>query len=536
MSSSKPRRRKRIAAQAVAEAPLPRRQFWEWALLAAFLLLLGFDLAHHPMWRDEMQPWLFGRDSSSIPDLFRNLHYEDHPRLWYILLHLASLVTHNAEVVQALNFLVVGSAMFLFIRFCPAPFYLKALAVFGYYFVYEWGAISRNYGLGMLFCFAFCVLLPRRRKSYLELGALLFLATQSDDYAAILALGLVGFLILEALMNPEAREWARARKFEIAVCLLVIVAGALVSFWTGIPRPDATVTNLAVKRSFTINIINAFGALCDGFLPLPEPSLLGAWGWGMIGHTLLGPMVVHAVIGVFLFVATLLFFRRCRLVQLTYLGGALLLLLAAYAKAENYARHAGHFYLWFLICLWLARSVQGQGDSPESKPFHLSSIQLAFLCPLLVFLIGDTIFLSIAGYAYPFSRGRDVAEYIENNHLQDLPIFGYPDFTGIPVSGYLDRKMYYPDTHRWGSFVIETNKRETNWDENKIYQAIIDFAAQGHPDFLVVLDQPFLTERDGRIMELTHFGNLTKLVSMYPAMDGDEVYWLFRYTSPPPGS
>ncbi len=137
-----------------------------------------------------MQPWLFARQSDSIADLLKNLHYETHPRLWYLILFGVSRFTANPAAAQAANFLIIGAAMTLFVWFCPMRFYIKALTVFGYYFVYEWGSTSRNYALGVLFCFAFCAAFRKREKGLLPLALLLFLASQSNLCATAIAGGL----------------------------------------------------------------------------------------------------------------------------------------------------------------------------------------------------------------------------------------------------------------------------------------------------------------------------------------------------------
>jgi hypothetical protein len=499
------------------------------------VLVCGFDIAHHAMWRDEMQPWLFARDSSSILDLFKNMRYETHPRLWYMILWVVSRVWTNPGAMQVTHLLVIASAVALFVRYCPLPFHLKIPTVFGYYFVYEWGAMSRNYALGVLFCFAACVLFPKRDKGYWPLAVTLFLATQANHFAALLAMAIGGILILEAIIDPEVRARIGARKLEIALCLFLVYGGALLAFWIGIPQPDAGASNFDLSISSGAKILHAFAALWDGFVPLPEPTLLGSWGWGMIGHTLLGPAWHHALLGMLLFPLTVAFFWRSRFMIFAYLGGACMLLALAFVKYDDFARHNGHFYIWFLICIWLAYYFPAPGSPRNPRPFALNLSQKLLFSSLMVVLLFDSAFLSIAGYLYPFSCSKDVADYIDQHNLKQLPIFGYPDYEAMPVAGYAGVKIYYPDTHRWGSFIIENNKRQVHWTEGQVVTAINEFAAQGHPDFLVLLDAPILIEKDYHVFELQQWGNFQKLRSFYPCMQGDEIYWLYRYTVHPPG-
>jgi len=532
-----------------------RAHLYEALLVLAFLLLCGFDLWHHAMWRDEMQPWVYARDSASIPEMFRNMRYETHPRLWYVILWGVARFAHNPVAAQITHLIVVGSAIALFVRYCPVAFYLKALITFGYYFVYEWGAITRNYSLGALLCFVFCILFPRRDKGYLGLAVILFLITQANLYAAALAASLGGLLMLEACLNPEVRSRAAAHKVDAALSFVLLYGGVLRSFQMAVTQPDAGIVNFVPGVTVGDRLAHAFAAAWDGFVPFPEPSLLGAWGWGMTGHTVFGPPAIHAILGAILLTLTTTFFWRSRLILLAYLGGTGVFLLLAFIKADTYARQAGYFYLWLLVCLWLAHyfpvsSASRQSASkPEKKrrsnardvkpvgaagrPFGLARKQTLLLCSILAVHIFDTVFLSIAGYYYNYSCGKAAALYLEQHDLTKLPIFGYPDYTAMLVSGYADVPIYYPDTHRWGSFLIENNKRRCNWTPNQIMDAINDFAAQGHRDFVVLLSRPFMFQREGQVFEPEQLGNLHRLASFYPCMVGDEIYWIYRYTAAP---
>jgi hypothetical protein len=53
---------------------------------AVFLVVGAFVIAHHELWRDEVQAWLLARDSSSAIDLFSRQKYEGHPALRQLLL------------------------------------------------------------------------------------------------------------------------------------------------------------------------------------------------------------------------------------------------------------------------------------------------------------------------------------------------------------------------------------------------------------------------------------------------------------------
>jgi hypothetical protein len=68
---------------------MPRMEAADIAITMAFLLVMLVNLAHHAMWRDELNAWGIAVASPSLADLFHNMHYEGHPALWHALLWLA---------------------------------------------------------------------------------------------------------------------------------------------------------------------------------------------------------------------------------------------------------------------------------------------------------------------------------------------------------------------------------------------------------------------------------------------------------------
>ncbi len=496
-----------------------RRRICDAVLVLAFLALLGFNMAHHAMWRDEMQPWLFARNSSSIPQLLNNMRYETHTRLWYLILFCIARFTANPIAMQAANWLIIGSAIALLVWFCPLPFYQRALGIFGYFFVWEWGTLSRNYALGVLFCFAFCALYPKRNKGWLPLAAVLFLATQSNQYAALIAAALAGLLILEAWIEPDAGIYVRTHRLEVTLSLLLVLGGVVLAIWIGIPQPDATQWNFNFNLGSGIKLVDAFEAVWDGFYPL---SLAWCINW------VLKIPGLYPGIGVVVCAATILFFWRWRLIFWTYLAGGGLLWLLAYVKTQSDARHAGHFFLWFLICLWLAHRNLNEEHPPGAAASRLSLSQSALFISFLLVSLAGSIYVSVKGYYTPFSCSREVADYLVEHHLDGLPIVAYPDYSAMPVAGYLGKPIYYLDTRRLGTFIIENNKRDLDWNAFQIWEAIKEYEAEGHGDFLVLLDRPMTFPMKGHVYQVTQFEQMMELTSFESSIAGED-YWLYHY-------
>jgi hypothetical protein len=115
--------------------------------------------------------------------------------------------------------------------------------------------------------------------------------------------------------------------------------------------------------------------------------------------------------------------------------------------------------------------------------------------------------------AYPFSNGRDVAEYITSHHLDHLEIVGLPDTASSTVAGYLDRPIYYLAGARQGTFII--------WNTTRVppqpLDAVVSDPAPGVPRVLVLINRP-LADPTLHLQLLAHFDN---------GIVGDEHFWLY---------
>jgi hypothetical protein len=128
---------------------------------------------------------------------------------------------------------------------------------------------------------------------------------------------------------------------------------------------------------------------------------------------------------------------------------------------------------------------------------------------------------------HPFSQAKAVAGYIRQKGFADLPIVGEMDYLMTPVSGYLNRKIYFVRGERLGSYVKWDMKRFQNVSPQLILERAEQFAWKKRKDCLILLNfhlDPGL-ERPGYLTKLTATGR---------AIVRGEVYrlYLLKYTGP----
>ncbi len=441
----------------------PKREpLFALSVTALFLLLAGITTFHHEMWRDEMGPWLIARDSRSLLDIFHNIRYDGHPSLWYILLWLLRLFTANPEAMQWLNLGICAGAVYLIAESAPAPRWIRATVALGYYPVFEYGSIARNYALGLLLLSAFCRVFPRRHDRPLLLGVLLMLTANTSMLACLLAIAALVMLAAEAASSPPRLSNRTAPWWGLGIA----AAGIIFAVWQMIPPPD---TGYAMGWHVGLEparLLQVLKNMTNAFLPLPKPGP-GFWetqfleGFSPYRHfSWLGALVI-------LMVVSLSLVRR-PLALCYYLTGSLGLLAFFYVKHVGYLRHHGFLFLCFGTALWLAGTMQPATlPGPLDVAAHHAERLVARILPAILAVHFAGAMIAAAGeYRYTFSAAKATADLIRSEGLDKLPMIADLDVSGMPVAGYLDkRSVYYPCGDRYGSFVV--------WDTARLLHSVV---------------------------------------------------------------
>src|ERR1051325_7144692 len=134
---------------------------------ACALTLLYFALSlvgiwHHEFFIDEAHHWLLARDSGSVSELVANTRIEGHPLSWSFLLFVLTRFTSNPFWMQLLHIVISTTTGFVFLRKAPFSWGFKILFIFGYFMIFEYNLISRNYMLAIGFLFCACWLFGDR--------------------------------------------------------------------------------------------------------------------------------------------------------------------------------------------------------------------------------------------------------------------------------------------------------------------------------------------------------------------------------------
>ena len=505
-----------------------------YALGLAFLFVAvgAYTVSHHEMWRDEIQAWLLVRDSASVSELFANLKYEGHPGLWHLCLIPLSRITHSPVIMQVFHLLITCVTVYLFVRYAPFNRVQKFLFCFGYFVLYEYGIIARNYALGLLLITIFCLLFRERYRRFIWIGCVLFLLAHTSVHALILTLAMGFALCCEYfcrswVSKPLAQEIeAIGDKKPIWIGFALIGIGIITAVLQLNPPAD---TGFAVEWKFAYEseeLSKVIKLISHAFLPIPEFSL-NFWNKHQL-ETYAFFQAIQIPICCLLILCSVLLLLKRPTVLLIYLVATFGLLVFFYVKYYGSMRHHGFLFITLLMAGWIHR------DCPEiSLPFKsLNELPHRLFSPFFTFIflchfIGGITAIGLEK-RYVFSYGKEVAEYITAKDMQDMTMVGEIDYATSTIVGYLQKeKIYYVHGSRFGSFIRWDNVRMPDVDipDVQVVEETRTLGAQVSQDILIIMNRPLDPE-----LIIQH--NLTLLTEFTGSIVDDEGFHLYLMSAP----
>ena len=509
-----------------------RDKHYALGLTFLFLAVGAFTASHHEMWRDEIQAWLLARDSTSVFNLFAHLKYEGHPGLWHLCLMPLSRITYSPVIMQMLHLLITGITVYLFVRYSPFNWFQKFLFCFGYFVLYEYAIVARNYALGLLLITVFCVLFRERYKRFIWVGCLLFLLAHTSVHALIVTIGIGAALCCEYVLGgrflkPLNEDIATIEnKKSIWIGFALIGIGITTAVLQLNPPPD---TGFAVAWNFNYDpkrVNNIVKLIARAYLPVTRP-VFGFWGSNLLTTYPIFQAIQIPLCYFFMLFSVLLFLKRPTAL-LIYLIGTLGLLTFFYVKYHGSIRHHGFLFLTFLMCCWIYRdspainfgkTAQDNTGSVVSRVLNVAGTVVLTLL-LICHAIGGVIATQME-HRHIFSYGKLTAEYIKSQGMQDHLIVGEIDFAASTVVGYLQKpQIYYPRGSRYGSFVRWDKARTHNVSDQLVIEEARKLSREHSQPVLIILNRAI----NAKLIE-QH--NLSFLVKFTGSVIGNEGFHLY---------
>lgn len=491
-------------------APARQQRCVELGVITVFAVCLGVLLWRHEPWRDELQAWLLARDSFSLPELWRNTRYEGHPLLWHLLLFpLARWVGHPAAM-QVLHWGIAVAATATLVRWAPFPLLVRTVAVFSYFPLFEYGAVSRNYALTVLGLWLAVAALARGRPLAAALASVL--AANSSPMGAVLQFGLAIALVLVCRSRREA-----------AAAGAVLAAGVALAAWQMLPATDYEHARPWVWSWDAPRALWVARGFARAVLPIQQSGMHfweSSWLFPLTPDWMEAPRGLGRALGVLIVVVGLVAWvvRRSLPALALWLVGAGSLIAFAYVKFPGAVRHHGFLWVLLVAVMWLAVA---RGEAAKR-------IALWVLSPILAAGVTGGATAAWHDVKAPFSGARCAAEEIVRAGLAELPLVGGVDYAASGVAAYHPGgRVYYPARGEWGSFILWDFKR-LRQDGLTPAQAVEEGrAADEGRGLVVLLNSPLAAP------EAVH---CRRVAQCAPTIVADEGQWVYLCHEPSGGA
>lgn len=383
-----------------------------WGVYAVCIM---YFTARHTIWFDEAQAWLLARDNSLIELLFYRIRYEGTPALWHLMLYPFAHAFPQAwwmmKVIHV-SIAIVTAALILFRS--PFAWYQRILIIFGYFFIFEYAVISRNYAIGILILCGVALLFARRTFVPIRYTLLLVALSHTAVFFAIPAI-VFGVELLYTLWKQKACRILGVVS-GAAMCNSIILVMLL---W---PPQDLSEKIANIKYTqFIEHGAVMLGIIQTGVLPFPWPTI---HFWVLDFNTLAAPL--FSIIGVIALALMLLILRVHRIALMLYAMSIVpLIILMSFIYLGGW-RHVGILYVIFLVLMWMVYATSS-----------VSVLQRKLLTIILTAHVFTAVPALMLVARYPFSYlpsiARDVQSYAEECVQKCIAVFPEFHFNGVAL-------------------------------------------------------------------------------------------------------
>jgi hypothetical protein len=493
-----------------------RRGEWMFAAAIAvvYLAVASFAISRHEMWRDELHCWLVARDAATPWDVVRARAYDGQPPLFYLVLWVLTRFTWRPEAMRVLHVAIATTNVVLFARFAPFGRVARGLFAFGYFALYEYAAISRCYGLALLFVLLIAAGHARRHERPIMTGVLLAALALTATVATVVSGAYCAALTVELLAARRRGTPMTGRAWAPIALGIVGCLTAAISAW---PPPDSTVARFRDMPGLTEDF--APTRIIPGILPIPNADF---FFWNSNALMSCEPLRRVALVPAIAIAAWIVFvLSRVRAAAVLFaVGSALLVVLFGFVYSGD-TRHHGFFFVLFLMGAWLATAA----SSPARAGWR--RVRDAALAPTLVAVLVAHLPGAVIAIAYDtryvFSSGARAAEVLRVRGLANVPIVAEVDYPATAMLGQLGPHSvaFSPRTGRNFTFVRWTRDRHWYPTDEQTLRFAASLGAQHGEDAVLVMNRPLLPE-------LVDGARVVRLAELYDSMIEEENFYIYR--------
>jgi len=422
-----------------------------WSVLFFVISIIG--ILHHELWLDEAHHWLLARDSNSMLDLIHNTRQEGHPILWNILLYGINTFTNNPIWMQLLHVVLSSTAVYLFLKNGPFTLLFKLLFIFGYYMLFEYTLLSRNYSIGLLFLFLACSMYSSRHTRPVRYFIILAFLANTQDMFLVLSGGLALIWIIE--------QWQQHRFLipkKALLGLIILGSGVILALAQIIPPENNALllssSNIPFKERISKTLIGFF----KGIAQLPDFRSSHFWNTNLLIN-LSKPF--SAVLGIASLCIPLVLFAKNKLSLLFVYNCMLVTFVLLYITQLSAARYHGIFVIILIVGFWISFEQKKQATS--LLPFISDKVLTTARRFLIIGIFGLHFVSGLTAYALdfakPFTQAKNTVAFLQENAL-DHKVIATKACDGSAISAYLERPVFFASSNAYGSYCVWGNPEQ----------------------------------------------------------------------------
>lgn len=398
-----------------------------------FILILFVTLAfivgvRHEPWADEAQAWLLARDSSLYSLIIKNLHFEGHPALWYIILKFVQFLGMPYKYLFILPIIFSSIGVYLFIFKSKFPWYIKCLFPFTFFVFYQYTIVARSYCLIFPLVVSLAIIWDDRYEKIGIFTLILILLINCEAHTYLFAGSIYFYCLLETFL--DFRKGIKKEK-KVYVGFIILFLAFLMTLLYVFPTGTTHVPFQIISYSFSDSFLTSF-FMNDIF-----------------------KFIISLLIIIY-FVLFILKDRKNILTFFLFIVPIIVFMVMVYFREW----HLGIIMIIFIFYIW-------------SNGYEKNKYVNIFLILICIVQIPWTIKSSIYDYKYLYSKTSDVADFIKKYDYNNLKIVN-DEFYGIAINAYFDKNIFSNNEKGFFSFNEDSEYFSTVYNSDYVLNNDID--------------------------------------------------------------
>jgi len=396
-----------------------------------YVISISVVIFKHEPWADEAQAWLLARDSSLFGLMFKNLHYEGHPPLWYLILMLPSrFLPYRA--ISIISAIIAITCIYIFLHYSPFPKVIKLLFPFSYFVFYQYGVIARSYVLLPILFFLIAKVYKDKTNKIYQFTALVCLLANVSIYSTMVSLSIMLVHLIDLIKSrSDLDKKAIMKQVKAYIAFAIIMALIVIQLW----QPEDS----SFARGFNLNVQRFFQLSSD-----------------VLNEATTEVIYISALV----LIISLIWFWQNRLLLL-YLISTLAVLSLFSTKYYN-SWHQGIIFLVWAFVMWISFEEQNHKrfnklsgltplenstllNSESNKVLFSNGVTRKLVILSILLVLGFQIFwavsASVSDFNGTYSAGEAIAKYIKTNKLEDKKIYA-TSFWSTTILPYFDKNIF----------------------------------------------------------------------------------------------